>query len=120
MKLCITSAGRDLEADVHPSFGRAPYFLFVDSGSSGVDAVENRPGAHGAGVQAAQTVANRGAGAVITGNVGPNAFQGLAAAGITIYVGARGTGRDALEAYRSGTLRQAAAPTGRAHQGGPR
>jgi len=120
MIVCITSAGRDLESAVHPSFGRTPYFLFVDTETSTVDAVENVPGAHGAGVQAAQTVAEHGAKAVITGSVGPNAFSGLNAAGIEIFVGAAGTGNDALAAYRSGTLESPHGPTGRAHQGGPR
>ena len=120
MTVCITSTGRDLEASVHRSFGRAAYFLFVDPKALTVDAVENRPGAHGAGVQAAQTVVDRGARAVITGSVGPNAFQGLSAAGVEIYVGAEGTVREALDAYRSGALERSHAPTGRSHQGGPR
>jgi len=120
MKVCITSSGRDLEAPMDRSFGRAAYFLFVDPETLSVDAVENRPGAHGAGVQAAQTVTQHGARVVVTGSMGPNAFQGLSAAGIEVYVGASGTVKDALDAHRSGQLESAQAPTGRAHGGGPR
>lgn len=120
MTVCITSAGRDWDAMTQPNFGRAAYFLFVDPDSQTIDAVKNEPGAHGAGVQAAQTVANRGARAVITGSVGPNAFQGLAAAGIDVFIGASGTVREAFDAFQSGDLRQAAAPTGRPHGGGRR
>jgi predicted Fe-Mo cluster-binding NifX family protein len=47
----------------------------------------------GAGIQAAQTVANRGVEAVITGQIGPNAVRVLNSAGIAVYVGASGWGQ---------------------------
>jgi predicted Fe-Mo cluster-binding NifX family protein len=118
--VCITAYGTDWNALTHPNFGRAAYFLFIDPETQSIDAVENDPGAHGAGVQAAQTVAGRGANTVITGSVGPNAFQGLAAAGIDVYVGAVGTVKQAFDAYRAGTLKKADVPTGRGHQGSRR
>ena len=120
MSVCITAAGQTWDDATQPNFGRAPYFLFIDPDTQALDAVENRPGAHGAGVQAAQTVADRGASTVITGSVGPNAFRGLEAAGIEVFVGATGTVREAFDAYQSGKLKRAAAPTGRAHGGGRR
>ena len=120
MKICVTAAGTDWSAATQPNFGRAPYFVFIDTDSETIDAVTNRPGAHGAGVQAAQTMSEQGAKAVITGSVGPNAYQGLAAAGIDVYVGATGTVREAYDAYRAGTLKRANAPTGRPHGGGRR
>ena len=120
MTICVTSSGQTLDAPVQPNFGRAPYFLFIDEATQAVDAVSNEPGAHGAGVQAAQTVAGRGARAVITGSVGPNAFQGLTAAGIEVHVGATGTVREALRAFQDGKLTRADVPTGRSHQGGRR
>jgi len=120
MKICITAAGEDWGAPTQPNFGRVAYFLFIDTESETIEAVQNQPGAHGAGVQAAQTVSGRGARVVVTGSVGPNAFQGLAAAGIEVYIGATGTVREAYDAYRAGDLRRAAAPTGRPHQGGRR
>jgi len=49
MTICITSSGQELDAPVNPSFGRAPYFLFVDPETRTVEAVKNTPGAHGAG-----------------------------------------------------------------------
>lgn len=115
MTICITSSGQELDAPVNPSFGRAPYFLFVDPETLATEGVKNTPGAHGAGVQAAQTVASKGASVVITGNVGPNAHQGLTAAGIEIYVGAKGTAKEALQDYRAGRLTRADAPTAGGH-----
>jgi len=118
MTVCVTAAGKDWSAATQPNFGRAAYFLFIDLEAETLDAVKNEPGAHGAGVQAAQTVAARGATAVVTGSVGPNAFQGLSAAGIDVFVGATGTVRQAFDAYRAGKLQRAGAPTGRPHGGG--
>ncbi|MEW5826684.1 MAG: NifB/NifX family molybdenum-iron cluster-binding protein [Candidatus Bipolaricaulota bacterium] len=118
MLICITAQGSGLDAAVDPTFGRAKYFVFADSETLSMDAVENAPGAHGAGVQAAQRVADKRAAAVVTGNVGPNAFQGLAAAGVAVYVGASGTVREAIEAFREGRLQRAEGPSGRGHRGG--
>jgi len=120
MKVCVTAAGTEWSAATQPNFGRAQYFLFIETESEAINAVTNQPGAHGAGVQAAQTMSEQGAKAVITGSVGPNAYQGLAAAGIDVFVGASGTVREAYDAYRAGTLKQANAPTGRSHGGGRR
>jgi predicted Fe-Mo cluster-binding NifX family protein len=117
MSICISATGRDLDASVDQSFGRARYFLFVDSETREVEAVENSPGAHGAGVQAAQLLAERGVRVLITGNVGPNAYQGLSAAGIEIYTGAKGASREALENYEAGLLSQTDVPTRPGHGG---
>ena len=117
MNICITASGRDLDAPVDQSFGRARFFLFVDSETRETEVVENSPGAHGAGVQAAQLLAERGASVLITGNVGPNAYQGLSAAGIEIYTGAKGTSRKALEDYEAGLLSQTDMPTRPGHGG---
>jgi predicted Fe-Mo cluster-binding NifX family protein len=118
--VCITAAGENWDAATQPNFGRAPFFLFVDTDAQTIEAVKNEPGAHGAGVRAAQTVAERGARAVVTGSVGPNAFHGLEAAGIEVFVGATGTVRQAFDSYRAGGLNRAGSPTGNPHQGGRR
>jgi len=120
MKICITTTGKDLDAPVDPTFGRAHGFLFVDSETLTAEAMENAPGAHGAGVQAAQIMADKGVQVLLTGNVGPNAYQGLTAAGIEIYIGAAGAGRDALAAYKAGKMQRAGGPTSQGHGGGRR
>ena len=63
----------------------------------------------GAGIGAAQLVAEKGVEAVLTGAVGPNAMQVLSQAGIKILTGARDSVRQAVEAFKRGELR--AAPT---------
>jgi len=118
MKVCITARGEGLAAEVDPTFGRAAYFAFVDTDTQEVESVANVPGAHGAGVQAAQTVADKGATVVITGSVGPNAYQGLDAAGIEMYTGATGTVEEALKSFQSGKLARSGGATGARHGGG--
>jgi predicted Fe-Mo cluster-binding NifX family protein len=71
----------------------------------------------GAGIQAAQFVIEQGAGAVVTGNVGPNAFSVFRSAGVPVYVGQEGTVRDAVEAYKNNQLREVSGATGPAHAG---
>jgi len=106
MKICITSQGRTLDSPVDPRFGRCRNFIVLDTGSEGFEAMENANAAFqgGAGIQSAQFVASRGVKAVLTGNVGPNAFQTLNAAGIEIFTGVSGTVSEAVALYKTGKL----------------
>ncbi len=111
MKVAVTASGPGPESEVDPRFGRARYILILDSESGDVlevlDNETNMNAVGGAGVQAAQAVADRGVSWLITGNVGPRAFQGLQAAGIKVAAGAEGTVSQALDAFREGKLREA-------------
>ena len=71
----------------------------------------------GAGIQAAQTIANKDVKLLITGNVGPKAFQALSAASIEVATGAFGAVREAVENYKRGELSKTTAPTVRGHFG---
>ena len=117
MRICITAQGKDLTASVDPLFGRASVFLFVDSETREAEAVENVPSAHGAGVQAAQLLADQGAAILITGNIGPNAQRGLAASGIKVYLSGEGTVAGALGDLDAGRLTEALAATQPPHGG---
>jgi predicted Fe-Mo cluster-binding NifX family protein len=119
MKICVSSTGNTLDAPVDPRFGRCRYFLIVDSETMQFEAVPNiASGAMGgAGIQAAQMIAGKGVRTLITGNVGPNAFQALSAAGIEIVTGASGTVREVVEKYKRGELRAIGAPTVGGHFG---
>ena len=119
MKICVTATAGDLNAQVDPRFGRSQYFVFVDSDTMAFEAMLNEaiaaPG--GAGIQAAQTVLNRGGNVVISGNIGPNAFQVLSTAGVKIATGAYGTVKEAVEMYKAGRLSEAGISTVAAHAG---
>jgi len=119
MKICVTATAGDLNAQVDPRFGRSQYFVFVDSDTMAFEAMLNEaiaaPG--GAGIQAAQTVLNRGGNVVISGNIGPNAFQVLSTAGVKIATGAYGTVQEAVEMYKTGRLSEAGISTVATHAG---
>ena len=119
MKICVSAVANSLDAQLDPRFGRCPYFVIVDSESMQFEAIPNMASGAtgGAGIQAAQIIANNGVKVVITGNVGPNAFQALSAAGIKIVTGVFGTVREAVEKYKKGELRETGAPTVGGHFG---
>ncbi|MFZ0726686.1 MAG: NifB/NifX family molybdenum-iron cluster-binding protein [Desulfobacterales bacterium] len=107
MKVAVSSTGKDLEASLDARFGRAAYFVIVDPDTLAFEAVENRQNLNlpqGAGIQAAKTVLQHKADALITGNCGPKAFKVLAAAKIKVYVGAAGRVRDIVEQFKKGDL----------------
>lgn len=119
MKICVSAVANSLDAQMDPRFGRCPYFVIVDSETMQFEAIPNvASGATGgAGIQAAQTIASKGAKVLITGNVGPNAFNALSAAGTEIVTGAFGTVREIVEKYKKGELRKTNSPTVRGHFG---
>ena len=103
MKMCVTATAGDLNAQVDPRFGRCKYFVFVDLDTMTFEAMPNDAiAAPGAGTQAAQTIVNRGVDVLISGNIGPNAFQVLSTAGAKIATGAYGTVKEAVEMYKRG------------------
>ena len=108
MKIGVSSTGKDLDAQVDPRFGRCSYFIVVDTGTMSYESISNESAmaSGGAGIQAAQTVAKAGVQAIITGNVGPNAFQTLSAAGIKVFTGAFGSVKEAVEKYKKGELKE--------------
>lgn len=102
-KICITSQGKDLEAEVDPSFGRAHYFLIVDPETMEFEAVENPniEASQGAGIQTAQLISSKNVGTVLTGSCGPNALRVLQSSGIRVITGTSGNIRDILQKYNS-------------------
>ena len=71
----------------------------------------------GAGFQAAEFVIERGAQAVMTGNVGPNAFSVFQSSGVPVYLSGSGTVREAVEAYETGRLQPVEAANVSTHSG---
>jgi predicted Fe-Mo cluster-binding NifX family protein len=119
VKICVSARENNLEAQLDPRFGRCEYFVIVDSETMQFEVVPNMAAGAtgGAGIQAAQTIANKGVKVVITGNVGPNAFGALSAAGIEIVTGAPGTVREVVEKFRRGELQRTGGPTVGGHFG---
>ena len=120
MKICITSSGQSLDDAIDPRFGRCQHFIIVDTENMQCEVIQNPAisAGGGAGTQAAQLVANKGAEVVLTGNVGPNAFNTLQAAGLKTIVGLSGiTVRQAVEGFKSGQYQHISGPSVKAHYG---
>jgi predicted Fe-Mo cluster-binding NifX family protein len=118
MKIAVSAKGNSLDAEVDPRFGRAGFFLLVDPETMQVEVVANKQNLQlpqGAGIQAAQTVAERGASVLLTGNCGPKAFRVLEAAGVKVGIGVSGTVREAVEQYKAGKIRFADGPNVEGH-----
>jgi predicted Fe-Mo cluster-binding NifX family protein len=112
MKIAFAASGETLEAALDSRFGRAAKFIVYDTETDtfeAVDNVQNLNAAQGAGIQAAQTVAQSGAESLVARHCGPKAFRVLSAAGITVYNSGAPTVVAALEAFKAGTLKPARA-----------
>ena len=119
MKICVSATDKNLNAMVDQRFGRSKYFIIVDPDSMNFESVSNKSfmASGGAGIQAAQLVINKGVKIVITGNVGPNAFQTLSAAGIMVFTGLDGTVKEAIEKHKKGELKVIKNPNVNSHFG---
>ena len=107
MKIAISSQGKDLDSQVNPKFGRAPFILVVDLADENVEVLDNSENANafkGAGIQAAVCVSDSGADVLLTGFCGPNAFKTLATAGVKVVNNMSGTVRAALEEFQKGNV----------------
>ena len=113
MKIAVSATGGDIEAQLDRRFGRCSFFVLVDPETLESETIQNvsKGATGGAGVKAAQTLSDAGVEGLITGNVGPNAFNALTSAGIDIYTGVSGTVKQAVEKYNEGKLSQTNEPT---------
>ena len=119
MKICVTAQGPTLEAPVDNRFGRCANFIFIDPDTMQFDVAPN-PGAMasgGAGIQAAQFVVDRKTDVVLTGHLGPNAFDALNSSGVQMFIGVTGTVQNAINQFQAGQLTAVSSPTTPAHAG---
>jgi predicted Fe-Mo cluster-binding NifX family protein len=119
MKIAVSAYGKDLDSQLDSRFGRCSYFLVVNPDEMSFEVFKNESAVlgGGAGIQSAQFIASKGVDAVITGNCGPNAVQTLSAAGVDLFVGQKGTVKEAVERFKEGKLRPADEATVDSHFG---
>ncbi|MBN2179363.1 MAG: NifB/NifX family molybdenum-iron cluster-binding protein [Deltaproteobacteria bacterium] len=111
MKIAVTSYDKDITGKIDRSFGRAKWFVVVDTENDTVEAHSNEQNVNavqGAGIQAAQNISNLGVDVILTGNVGPNAFRTLSAASIKIFVVGKDveTTEEAIAEWKAGRLQE--------------
>ncbi|HJA79894.1 MAG TPA: DUF134 domain-containing protein [Candidatus Desulfovibrio intestinavium] len=113
-KIAISSEGPTLEDVVDPRFGRAGGFVVVELPDMSVSYIDNgvsQTMSMGAGIETAERMARAGVEVVLSGYVGPKAFEALTAAGIKICQNVEGISvGEAVERYRKGELPFADAP----------
>jgi len=124
MRICAATNKGGLEDTVLEIFGRCPTYTFVEvEGKKIKDAeiVQNQfaMAAGGAGIQASQFVAGKGANVVIGGNYGPNALPILNQAGIKVVSAFGMTVKDAVTKYLNGELQEISQPTRSSYAGMP-
>jgi predicted Fe-Mo cluster-binding NifX family protein len=120
MKICITALGPDLESNLDPRFGRSQYSLILNDKGKIEESIAN-PGMQtfrGAGITAAQLVASKKVDVIITGNIGPNAYQVLRASNIKIYFANPGsTVKEAFKDWQDKKLPDSDSPSVPGHFG---
>jgi predicted Fe-Mo cluster-binding NifX family protein len=107
MKIAVSARGPALSSELDPCFGRAVYFVVVDTDTGELSAHDNSQNvraAHGAGTLAAQDIVNCGVEGLITGNITPDAASALKAGNVKVYKQTWGTVRDGIECFKAGRL----------------
>ena len=121
MKIAVTAQGNKLDAKVDPRFGRAKFFIVLDSQNDVYEVKDNSVNlnaAQGAGIQSGRNVVELGVQCIITGNVGPKAFSVLQANGIKLYIASDCTVKEAVEQFKAGTLKTAEDASVKGHWAG--
>lgn len=77
MKIAISATGKELNSLLDSRFGRCEYFQIHDSENDKYNIIENEglTSSGGAGIVAAQQLIDEGVDIVITGSLGPNAYN---------------------------------------------
>lgn len=113
VRVAVPSTGPDPDSPMDPRFGRAPYFIIFDLNTMKHEVVQNTAASStgGAGISAAQLLIDREVNVVLSGNVGPNAYQALVSAGIQVIPISARTAREAVEIYKRGGAPSQVPPT---------
>jgi len=122
MKVAISAMSEDLKQEVNPVFGRCPGFVIMEIDGREIKEHSFVPNAAaqsgmGAGIAAAQAVASQGVQAVVSGNIGPNAFMVLNQSGIKVYQTVGLSVEQAIKQLAEGKLQEMSAASAPGHFG---
>ena len=115
MKIAVASTGEGLDSQISMIFGRCPQFVIVEiEGKEIKDSktIQNTAVGQmgGAGITAAQIVGNEKVEVVITGAMGPRAFDVMNQLGIKVFSAVPGTVRDNVQQFIDGKLKELTTP----------
>lgn len=108
MKIAISATGKTNKDLLDMRFGRCEYFQIHDTESKEVKVLENegQNSSGGAGIAASNQLIDEKIDVIITGNLGPNAFELIEKAGIKAYKCGNININSVLDKYNNGELEQ--------------
>jgi len=96
MKIAIAADGATMDSLVPDNFEESAFLLVVETDDGSFEAFKNPEGQGGAGMAMTREILKQDCEAVISGSIEKEAFEELAAAQITRYMGASRSAADAL------------------------
>jgi len=108
MKICIPTLGeKGLDDNVGEHFGRVPTYTIVNIDTNEVKVVPNISHHMGGQGNPPEIMAREGVNAMVCQGLGRRAISLFEDLGIDVYIGASGTVKDAVEAFKEGKLQKA-------------
>lgn len=106
MKIAISTTGSNLDSLLDVRFGRCTYFQIHESETGDFTVIENQGqmAGGGAGIVASQQLVDEKVDVVITGNLGPNAFEVMEKAEVKAYKSESVSIKCVLENFKNGKL----------------
>jgi predicted Fe-Mo cluster-binding NifX family protein len=106
MIIAVTANGTDLDSLTDERLDQCSQVIFYDTQNGVMDVADNPASetAEDAATLAAKMIVDHGAQVLLTGKVGRDAGQILAAAGVDVYINTSGSVKEALSRFVSGEL----------------
>lgn len=106
MKIAIPIEKKSIKSNINSSLGRAPYFLIYSTVTKQTEFLDNRAVVEkgGAGLRAAQVIADNGARAVITHRCGENAEKFFRKAEVFVYQAKEGNALENIAYFNENKL----------------
>jgi predicted Fe-Mo cluster-binding NifX family protein len=108
MKICIPTIGKNgLDDFVGEHFGRVPTYTIVDLDTDEVKVIQNTSEHMGGVGYPPELMIREGVNILVCRGLGRRAISMFDETGIEVYIGASGTVRDAVSAFKKGLLQKA-------------
>ena len=108
MKICLPTMGNNgLDNDIGEHFGRVPTYTIVDLNTEEVKVIPNTSHHMGGQGQPPEIMAKEGVNVMVCRGLGRRAIAMFEELGIEVYIGASGTVKDAINAFKEGKLQKA-------------
>lgn len=108
MKICIPTMGENgFDNQVGEHFGRVPTYTIVDLDTNEIKVIPNTSEHMGGQGQPPQIMAKEGVNVMVCRGLGRRAITMFEELGIDVYIGASGTVKDAIDAFKQDKLQKA-------------